>query len=120
MRIVIEVVIAWVVLSCTLGPLLTWAFFYSRRRARAIDADRDRWAAAHPTAALELMPAWLKGENAGDDYVELHQAGPRHRPVLTTTVAVLLLAIIGSLGAILLRNGAAAEADASIVDMRRP
>jgi hypothetical protein len=124
MRIMFEVVIAWVVMSCTLGPVLTWAFFYSKRRARAIGADRDRWAAAHPTAAPELMPAWLKWENAGDDHVEngeleLHEAGPRRRPMLTTAVVVLALAIIGSLGAILLRNGAAAEADASIVKMGR-
>ena len=33
--------------------------------------------------------------------------------------AVLVLAIVGSLGAILLRSGTAAEADASIVDLRK-
>jgi len=30
-----KIVICWVVLSCTLGPLATWLFFYGKRtRAR--------------------------------------------------------------------------------------
>jgi hypothetical protein len=116
MRIVIEVVVGWIVLSCAVGPLLASAFFCSKRRARAIDADRDRWAAAHPTAPPELMPAWLKWEDNHAKYRE-YEAGPRRRPVLTAAVVVLALAIIGSLGVIILRSGAAADAD--IVDMRR-
>jgi hypothetical protein len=35
MQTFIEVVIEWIVLSCTVGPVLTWAFFYSKREARA-------------------------------------------------------------------------------------
>jgi hypothetical protein len=49
--------------------------------------------------------------------VSVHNS-PASKRYLTTTVIVLVLGIIGSLGAILLRNGAAADAD--IIDMRRP
>jgi hypothetical protein len=34
MRIVFEIIIVWLVLSCTLGLALTWFFFYGERRAR--------------------------------------------------------------------------------------
>jgi hypothetical protein len=47
---------------------------------------------------------------------ESSSASKRH---LTIAVVVLVLAIIGSLGAILLRSGTAAQADASIVDLRK-
>jgi hypothetical protein len=40
MRIVIEIVVGWVILSCTLGPALTWALFYGKRRARVQRANR--------------------------------------------------------------------------------
>jgi hypothetical protein len=74
--------------------------------------------------APELMPARLKWGDAGasqfqNNGFELREAGPGRRPVLTIAVVTLVLAIIGSLGATLLRNGAAAEADASIVTMGR-
>ena len=48
--------------------------------------------------------------------VSIYKSSKRH---LTAAVVVLVLAIIGSLGAILLRSGAAAQADASIVDLRK-
>jgi hypothetical protein len=48
--------------------------------------------------------------------VSIYKSSKRH---LTAAVVVLVLAIIGSLGAILLRSGAAAQADASIVELRK-
>ena len=42
MQTVFIVVVVWIALSLTLGPLLAWAFFYSERRAKAIDAAFDR------------------------------------------------------------------------------
>jgi hypothetical protein len=68
------------------------------------------------------MPSWLKSKTAADDHVEnreleLHEACPRPRHVLMTAVVVLALAVIGALSAILLQNGASAEADTSIVRM---
>jgi hypothetical protein len=93
MRIVIEVIVGWVVLSCTVGPVLTWMFFWGARRSRAI-------------------------ETAGQRSVRTYKS-PSSRWRLTPAVVVLVLAIIGSLGVILLRDDAAADAD--IVDiMRRP
>jgi hypothetical protein len=50
--------------------------------------------------------------------VSVHNS-PASKRYLTTTVIVLVLGIIGSLGAILLRSDAAAQADAAIVDLRR-
>lgn len=50
--------------------------------------------------------------------VSVHNSSSSKR-YLTTTVVVLILAIVGSLGAILVRSGAAAQGDASIVDLRR-
>ena len=91
MRIVIEVPVGWIVLSCTVGPVLTWMFFWGERRAKAIGAAGQR-----------SVPAYKS---------------PSSTWRLTTAVVVLVLAI-GSLGAILMRNGAPADAD--IVDMRRP
>jgi hypothetical protein len=32
MRILFEIVIAWAVLSCTLGPCFCWLFFYGARQ----------------------------------------------------------------------------------------
>ena len=92
MRILIDVLVGWVVLSCTVGPVLTWMFFWGVRRARAIE-----------TAGQRSVPSYKS---------------PSSKWRLTPTVIVLVLAIIGSLGVILVRNGAAADAD--IVDMRRP
>jgi hypothetical protein len=54
MWIAFEIVIAWVVLSCTLGPALTWALFYGKRRARAQRAN----------LALDESPA-RQGHEAG-------------------------------------------------------
>jgi hypothetical protein len=48
MRIIPEIVAGWIVLSCTLGPLLVWAFFYPERRWRgtpgtfATASDREK------------------------------------------------------------------------------
>ena len=44
---------------------------------------------------------------------------PSSKRHLTTAVVVLALAIVGSLGAILLRTSAAARADSIIVDLNR-
>ena len=41
-----------------------------------------------------------------------------YRRYLTTAIAVLVFAIVGLFGMILIRSGAAAEADAVIVDLR--
>jgi hypothetical protein len=90
MRIVINVLIVWVVLSCTVGPVLTWMFFWGERRSRAIQTPGQR---SVPTSKSRSSK-WR----------------------LTPAVVVLALAIIGSLGVILLRNGAAADAD--IVDVK--
>jgi hypothetical protein len=51
MRIVFEIVVVWVVLSCTLGPALTWLFFYGERQARTQRAD-ERFARQHDGAEL--------------------------------------------------------------------
>ena len=32
--LLLEILGGWIVLSCTLGPLLTWLFFYGERRER--------------------------------------------------------------------------------------
>jgi hypothetical protein len=92
MRIVIEVVVGWIVLSCTVGPVVTWMFFWGERRARETQSADRRSVPSYKSSSPK-----------------------RH---LSTAVIVLVLAIIGSMGAILLRSGAAADAD--IVDMRRP
>ena len=52
MRIVFEIVVVWVVLSCTLGPVLTWLFFYGERRARSQRALDERLARQHDGAEL--------------------------------------------------------------------
>jgi hypothetical protein len=39
MALVLKILGWWVVLSCTLGPCLTWLFFYSKRQRRQV---RDR------------------------------------------------------------------------------
>jgi hypothetical protein len=90
MRIVIEVLVGWIVLSCTVGPVLTWMFFWGARRAKAVETAGQRSASSYksPSSKWRLVPV----------------------------VVVLVLVVIGSLGAVLLRNGAAADAD--IVDMR--
>jgi hypothetical protein len=59
MQTVFVVVVVWVALSCTLGPLLTWAFFYWKRRARAIQAPLDHRTATDPAAPL-LAPDLLE------------------------------------------------------------
>jgi hypothetical protein len=89
MRIVIEVVVGWIVLSCTVGPVLTWLFYWGERRAKAIEAGGQR-----------SVPSYKS---------------PSSKWRFTPVVAVLVLVVIGSLSVILLRNGAAADAD--IVDL---
>jgi hypothetical protein len=90
MRIVMEVLVGWSVLSCSVGPVLTWLSFWGERRARAIGAAGHR----------SSVPTYKSRSSTWR---------------LTTAVVVPVLAI-GSLGAILQRNGAAADAD--IVDLR--
>ena len=55
MQTVFVVVVVWIALSFTLGPLLAWAFFYSERRAKAVDPAFD-----HRTATDPLAPDLLK------------------------------------------------------------
>jgi hypothetical protein len=86
MRIAIDVLAGWVVLSCTVGPVLTWLFYWGERRDREAVGQR---APKAPSSTWRLA-----------------------------TAVVVLVLVAGSLGAVLLRNGAAADAD--IVDMRRP
>lgn len=44
-----KIVIWWVVLSCTLGPLMTWLFFYGKRnRARQMRHVTPRAIAHRP------------------------------------------------------------------------
>jgi hypothetical protein len=35
MQTFLGIVLGWIVLSCTVGPLLTWSFFHSKREAKA-------------------------------------------------------------------------------------
>lgn len=52
MSTIIQILALWTLVSCVLGPLLTWAFFWSERNereGRRIDASRqgayaNRWA----------------------------------------------------------------------------
>ena len=53
MRIVFGIVVAWVILSCTLGPALTWLFFYGERRARNRPERRAR-----QSEGAELAAGW--------------------------------------------------------------
>jgi hypothetical protein len=62
MQTFIEVILGWIVLSCTVGPVLTWAFFYSKREAKAA---RNQRITAHPTASSKLMPRF------GRDFAKL-------------------------------------------------
>jgi hypothetical protein len=57
MRIAFEAIIAWVILSCMLGPLLTWAFFYPLRRSRAAEQAANAAENAFHAALAEENPA---------------------------------------------------------------
>jgi hypothetical protein len=57
MRIVFEIVAVWVVLSCTLGPALTWLFFYGERRARTQRTNR----------AIDVSPARVGSDRSWRD-----------------------------------------------------
>ncbi len=48
----------WIVLSCTLGPVLAWAFFRSERRAKVVDAALDSQIASNPMT-VRLAPDLL-------------------------------------------------------------
>jgi hypothetical protein len=56
MRIACEAIITWVVLSCMLGPLLTWAFFYPLRRSRAAEQAANAAADSFRAAVAEEKP----------------------------------------------------------------
>ena len=51
--------------------------------------------------------------------VSIYESSSSSARYLTTVVVVLVIAIIGSLGASLLRSSAAAQVDVSIVDLRK-
>jgi len=62
------------------------------------------------------------GENTHVSFrrpVSIYESSSSSARYLTTVVVVLVIAIIGSLGASLLRSGAAAQVDVSIVDLRK-
>jgi hypothetical protein len=69
MRTVLDVLFAWAALSCALGTLLAWAFFYPERRARAIQDAHDDWLTKHPRVSTLLMPRWLQWEESGGDHL---------------------------------------------------
>lgn len=52
MRTAILIVAWWTLLSCTIGPLLTWVFFWGEREQR----DRHRIEARSKDAAEMPMP----------------------------------------------------------------
>jgi len=58
MTIFLEMIGAWVGLSCTLGPLLTWLVFRGKRARRAA---RHHWIATHPNTPWDQMPAAISG-----------------------------------------------------------
>jgi hypothetical protein len=59
MQTMLIIVGGWIALSCTLGPLLAWAFFYSERRAKSAEAALDHQIATGPT--VTLAPDLLTG-----------------------------------------------------------
>jgi len=71
MQVLVDVVVGWIVLSCTVGPLLAWAFFYRERRIQAMEAAHDHWIATHPAAPRELMPTWFGAVDNRDSENEL-------------------------------------------------
>lgn len=77
MQLTLRIIGLWMLLSFTLGPCLTWAFFYPERRARAARADHDRWIATHSTTSRALMPEWLRWEDTSEP-ASLYRAGARH------------------------------------------
>ncbi len=80
MQTLVEIVVGWIALSCTVGPLLAWAFFYRERRIQALEAAHDRWLATHPAVSRELMPAWFGTSEEADahqGFAGVREAGPR-------------------------------------------
>jgi hypothetical protein len=74
MQIILELLCGWIVASLLLGVVLTWAFFYPERRARALQEAHDRWIATHPTSPLEMMPEWLRWEDTNGSDFERREA----------------------------------------------
>jgi len=77
MQTVLVIVVGWIALSCTLGPLLSWAFFYSKRRDEAAEAEtiRGRRIAANP--AVPLAPDLLTDFHscsASNAVIQIHDA----------------------------------------------
>ena len=56
MRTVIYIVAWWTFLSCTIGPLLTWAFFWGERQ------HRDRHLIEAPSKDAAEMPTPSSGQ----------------------------------------------------------
>ena len=65
MQTVLVIVDVWITLSSTLGPLLTWAFFYSKRRARAELDRRTTTETMAPLAPGLLNPSGSLPERHG-------------------------------------------------------
>ncbi len=53
MMLALKIIGWWVLLSCTLGPCLTWLVF---RRRRQTEAAFNHWIATHPDFSPEHMP----------------------------------------------------------------
>jgi hypothetical protein len=60
MKLVLEMIGCWILFSCVVGPCLTWAFFYSERRARGgrVFEQRPLWKAQHGATAANF-PSWV-------------------------------------------------------------
>jgi hypothetical protein len=75
MQTVLVIIVGWIILSCTLGPLLTWAFFYSKRRAR-VAKELDRRTV--PKRAAPVAPGLLN--NPSGSLPERHGSFVSHQP----------------------------------------
>lgn len=85
MQILIEILCGWIVVSCTFGPLVAWAFFYPERRISLIRDRRDRLIRAYATGASANGSDREKRKIArgvavtGKPHVGLYETVPRRR-----------------------------------------
>jgi hypothetical protein len=92
----------------------------SHNPSNLMPPDGRRRATKSPIDSQPLSSGYLRGSTrlSFREHVSIHKSSTSKRH-LTTAVIVLVLAIIGSLGAILVRSVAAAQADSTIVDLRK-
>jgi hypothetical protein len=62
MQMVLEILGGWLALSCTLGPVLAWAFFYPQRREAAIESRRARQDGAYVPSRASHHGGFWKGK----------------------------------------------------------